>query len=419
MSSTQFETKFIILALLSSALIYWFPGYQKLIFAALAVGCEIFLCQSYYSARNVSKDYWTVLAGAAFCALGYFAPAELLLPTVSIGVFLIIRFGLSIMIAGEKSDMDKIINEMRQNIEADTKKYLSQIESQPKEHLDQAELEDRVLAVKRELTQSCDAKIARQKEAFQEQLRSLRAAKSKSDTELEDLRLKHNQTIAKMENESKRLVEEATVQYQNELKKKNQSIEKLQKENRQQSAEIEALKEENSKILAQQDSFVQKMEMMSLKTNNKMIHNEEIHSYLIKALETAQHEVCIMSPWADKKILDEFMLEKIDRMIRRKVTLKIVYGIENKDKTSKSGRSNKRQNDAEELLRELKKRFSSKYFKTQYFSSHSKLIICDEKFYVITSCNPLSNKGTNWEEIGEVSNNVDNMRKYKERYFNF
>ena len=95
---------------------------------------------------------------------------------------------------------------------------------------------------------------------------------------------------------------------------------------------------------------------------------------------------------------------------------RIVYGIAN---SYSQNNMKDRQEESESILKELQEKFGEDKIRVKYFSSHSKLFICDNDYYVITSCNPLSNAGTNWEEIGEISSYQKNLKMYREKYFNF
>ena len=61
--------------------------------------------------------------------------------------------------------------------------------------------------------------------------------------------------------------------------------------------------------------------------------------------------------------------------------------------------------------------------------SHAKLFIVDDEYYVLSSMNFLSYKGSGsvyngqsrdkWEEIGEKSKNKRNLNIYREKFFDF
>lgn len=194
----------------------------------------------------------------------------------------------------------------------------------------------------------------------------------------------------------------------------------------QQLKENEHLHKENKKLLAERKDLLEKQSdlIAELETNaidNIMIHNEEIHEKLIDILNSATKEIDIMSPWISERVIKEIELY-IEKAVNRKVVIKIVYGIENA-KSSVEERKKKKQDDkrlreAKDVISRLRRQYGTKYIKAQYMSSHSKLIICDESYYVLTSCNPLSNAGDCWEEIGEISKNKKNLKAYKEHYFN-
>nr|WP_246187559.1 phospholipase D-like domain-containing protein [Ornithinibacillus caprae] len=158
--------------------------------------------------------------------------------------------------------------------------------------------------------------------------------------------------------------------------------------------------------------------------NVRHIKDAEIRGKFIEALQTAQYELCIISPWLGSWIFNNQFLSNIQDACKRGVTIKILYGINDQ---SKENQRNNRSIKTEELANSLKKKLA-KYVKQETFkmkrtNTHFKLVICDDRFYLIGSYNFLSFEGkydeyTRGEGI-EYSENKEMIKEYKERYFDF
>lgn len=190
------------------------------------------------------------------------------------------------------------------------------------------------------------------------------------------------------------------------------TLNELEKERR----ESNELREKVTRMRKEQDEFIAEREAEN-NSSNQMIHNGEIYECLLETLRTAKYEVDIMSPWISRGIIKEIR-GLIGILVQRGVTIKIIYGIENSHDSAEQKESKKKR-DAEQFIESLQRAYGSEYIRAEYFSSHSKLLICDDSYYVITSCNPLSNRGDCWEEIGEISKNPENLCAYRKKYFDF
>ncbi|MBE2909206.1 hypothetical protein HPK01_14670, partial [Anoxybacillus flavithermus] len=79
----------------------------------------------------------------------------------------------------------------------------------------------------------------------------------------------------------------------------------------------------------------------------KHIQNYEIKNYFYRALEEANHEVCIISPWIAKWVItDSDILLRFENLLKRGVNLNILYGIEG----SSSSREMDNKNDRTEQV---------------------------------------------------------------------
>ncbi len=306
-----------------------------------------------------------------------------------------------------KAMLDEYPQKLQKEIDLQTAARIAQLKSKMETGISAEEMDKAISEVKIQLEQQSRLELATQKGYYQSELERLKKEKQFSESRVRQ----YEQKINDMTLEAEKIIFD-----------KKEEIDKLKKQNKKQAATIEELRKKNQELLKKQDDFVRQRENASENNNNIIISNEQIHSYLLEALDKAKYEVCIMSPWANGYVVSQ-ILNLIKRAAKRKVTVKIVYGIENSnykgDKSNDEESLRKTERELKKLANIYAKENKNNYFKTKYFSSHSKLIICDDSFYVITSCNPLSHDGSLWGEIGEVSKNKKNIKDYKEEYFNF
>ncbi|MGG1515473.1 phospholipase D-like domain-containing protein [Paenibacillus oryzisoli] len=154
--------------------------------------------------------------------------------------------------------------------------------------------------------------------------------------------------------------------------------------------------------------------------NVKTIQNEEIKDFFIYALKSAEKELDISSAWVNSYVISEY-LELIEDALKRGVTVKILFGYKDGYKDSNRYSSSKK------TVEELKMKFSQygDLFRTNDTNTHKKLIICDEKFYIIGSLNHLSfganydvNKNVRSEEA-DYCEDILNLRVKRKTNFDF
>lgn len=154
---------------------------------------------------------------------------------------------------------------------------------------------------------------------------------------------------------------------------------------------------------------------------NYIVRNRTIRNEFNKALQIATEELDIISAWINFNVVNENLQQSFENLLRRGVTIKILYGIGDMGLFTNDSR-NRRTN---EVVAHLKARFSCyPNFKMKCTNTHDKLFICDEKFYVHSSMNILSfsaeyNNNDVREEGGEASNNLQLIREYRHSLFNF
>lgn len=124
---------------------------------------------------------------------------------------------------------------------------------------------------------------------------------------------------------------------------------------------------------------------------NYIVRNRTIRNEFNKALQAATEELDIVSAWINFNVVNESLQQSFENLLRRGVTIKILYGIGDMGLFTADSR-NRRTN---EVAAHLKKRFKNyPNFKMKCTNTHEKLFICDEKFYVHSSMNILSFSAT-------------------------
>lgn len=184
---------------------------------------------------------------------------------------------------------------------------------------------------------------------------------------------------------------------------------------------IKSQEEELKLLKKEQDSFIREKEQNA---QNKILVNQDIRNEFIKIINEAKTEIDIISPWMNKHVVDQILLDKLNRAAERGVSIKILYGIgtpnssNNKEDKSRTKRSD---DCARKIYSSIRNKDKIHIMKT---NTHAKLILCDDDRYLITSFNTLSFDGAyigddQREELAELSHDKTNLQAYREHYFNF
>ena len=120
-------------------------------------------------------------------------------------------------------------------------------------------------------------------------------------------------------------------------------------------------------------------------TKNCVIQNEAHPYYLIEAFKTAVSNIYIVSPWVRNKVLEKYK-EYMESALKNGVNIYINYGISNKGKEDID-------KDAQKYFNELKKKYKNLHIHGNS-NTHSKILICDDKWIVSGSFNWLSYDGS-------------------------
>ena len=142
---------------------------------------------------------------------------------------------------------------------------------------------------------------------------------------------------------------------------------------------------------------------------------KEIKEKFHDMLQKAEQEILIISPWVGKwpyKEISEILKEK------KSVSIKVLYGI-----NDTSG-SVKRQDDSDSYIQKYKSTVG-RNFSSKKTNTHVKLVICDERCYLLGSMNVMSFSAdydkSPWlhHEVSLFSRDRETIRKLKKAYFNW
>ena len=124
---------------------------------------------------------------------------------------------------------------------------------------------------------------------------------------------------------------------------------------------------------------------------SRVLATHEHRPALREALLEAQREVIIISPWLATNAVDAELLSWIEQALRRsrELRIRIGYGIEPAGKTRRADRD---QQDALKRLRKISDRNCGRIELVEVGNTHQKIVICDQRFAIVTSFNFLSFK---------------------------
>ncbi len=267
-------------------------------------------------------------------------------------------------------------------------------------------------------------------EEYQQAIKEIQLeAQKKQDALLNEIQLEYEQKLQIVERE-KEFIQNESVQKDKLLHDKELLIQDAKNNYFKQIAEVkeefqkkyDVLNQEFIKYRKEQDEFIRERERHA---HNKMLRNAEIRSEINRIVKKACKEIDIISPWMNDGVVDQFFLDALNRAAGRGVTIKILYGIGDlsgsDEKAPGKDKSDKTRKTAGKIRRGI-------YYKNRLHmkrgNEHSKLILCDDAYYIITSFNPLSFRGDytgrdQRGEIGEISCDKENLQVYRQKYFDF
>lgn len=118
------------------------------------------------------------------------------------------------------------------------------------------------------------------------------------------------------------------------------------------------------------------------------LKNKEIKKRFNYYVDNAQTSLYITSPWINGGVVDKNLMDRFERLLKKNVEIKIIYGMPNKNKSDADTQT-------EKMAKKLKKRYKSygDLFKMKHGDTHEKIVICDKKYMMLGSFNLLSFNG--------------------------
>lgn len=416
MTHRDLEFGNIIVVILTSIAVYFIPTNFAMLLVIPAVGFQIYVFQKYYEAHEARFEYEYAAVSLALFAAAFFVPAFLFKSIVVLAILNLSRSGISLYSVGERETSEKLVEKALAEMKVNMQQKMEQLYSAAQEEvqasggLSDEDILQKVANIRVSLLAEEQNKIRELEQHYADKISQLQASGQQSLAELNTVLAEKEQEIAYLREQTDAIVNKYLEEYREIIARKNVRIKSLEKENKDQAKQIKEQKQTIDNLLSKQDDFIAQLEMHSQDRKNTIISNKEIHAKLLAVLREAKHEVNIMSPWVNREIVNSIFEDNLEMLMRKNGRLKVVYGINMKEDDAKRLR-------AEKILKGLQKKYGKDKIQFKYFSSHSKLIICDDEYYIITSCNPLSNDGMSWEEIGEISGNKKNLAAYKKKYF--
>lgn len=294
----------------------------------------------------------------------------------------------------------KTPEQIRAEVEEELAERINKLKEENSSIITQEELKRQIENIEAAATRKINEQAAELKKIYDDEIDKIKKNNKSKEEKYESIIRIQDEKNKRLESQRKAAIEETQMiikKYEDDIKKQNEEIAELR---------------------TAQSLLIQKNE---IDNRNKIIRNEQIHKMLIKAITTAQKEIDIWSPWITFHVVDEKFQNYLQDALDRGVAVRIRYGIGNVDSKDES---DSRSQKTESVANALRKKFREKDFKMKRVNDHSKLFMCDDKFYVLTSFNPLSFDGDYTKkgvrgETGEISRNINNIHAYRERFFSF
>ncbi|KAF1683261.1 hypothetical protein VER_02550 [Veillonella sp. R32] len=233
-----------------------------------------------------------------------------------------------------------------------------------------------------------------------------------------------------------KLIQSINEEKDEQLLKASQALQALSKENETLRDINFVLVEENQELqntLADlrnsYDSTIKKIENQKIKDDKEtqILKNEKIRDAFKNGLNSAQSEICIISPWVGHRVIKNYAKE-FQSLARKGVRVKLIYGI-GVDKQvvdvndSNYNRLVKSRNAVKYLKSFYTKEKKANLISTEERHTHAKLFIVDDNWYLLGSMNLLSfdysDSDDKREELAEKIYNSKKIQLYKKEYFSF
>lgn len=128
-------------------------------------------------------------------------------------------------------------------------------------------------------------------------------------------------------------------------------------------------------------------EIQEYKSGFRLLRTYDHRPLLEEALTTARDRVIVISPWVKADAVDSVMIDLIERALQRKVEVVLGYGIS-------PGNRDHHQHALNRLRDLQQKKHGERLRLVELGNTHEKILVCDQRFAVVSSFNFLSFRGS-------------------------
>ena len=139
------------------------------------------------------------------------------------------------------------------------------------------------------------------------------------------------------------------------------------------------------------DTLLERFRRQEIKT--KWVSNQEMRQAFLESLKQAEKCLYIISPWINKAVVTEEVLEDMENLLKKGVSIRIIYGIETEQQMQ--AQQDSRNKNTENMAEKMREAFAGygELFTICHGSTHEKVLICDKKYCISGSLNFLSYDG--------------------------
>lgn len=150
-----------------------------------------------------------------------------------------------------------------------------------------------------------------------------------------------------------------------------------------------ALKEKLNNALEQIQQLQEQLEQLISSVPIRFIKTYDHRPLFEEALKNSQKRLLIISPWIRATATNQWLVNQLDKLVRKAVKVFIGYGYGDKDEEDRRDYDIK----AEEAIQKLAKLYPDNLVFKRLGDTHCKILISDQKFAIVGSFNWLSFKG--------------------------
>lgn len=149
------------------------------------------------------------------------------------------------------------------------------------------------------------------------------------------------------------------------------------------------------------------IEKFAKKSKLETLNGKEHYKYLVDSLDNIDEKVFILSGWISGYVIDDKLIDKFRKLLKRGVKIYIGYGYESKGKHLNNEQTERALTNLRNLYREkLQYKYEGDLIVAK-FPNHQKIFLVDNYVTVVGSTNWLSNKGFKNEEYSIAVNSKE------------